>query len=148
MAACTCFNLRKASRAVTQLFEAALEASGLKVTQFTVLAVVSAAGTATMTDLARTLVMDRTTLTRNLRPLENRGLIDIDSGADRRTRFVALTRRGRAKLDAALPLWKRAQARMVGGLGRAAWGDLLAGLDVAVAVAQAPRSGVKDMPPG
>ena len=148
MAACTCFNLRKASRVVTQIFEAALEPSGLKATQFTVLAVVSAAGTATMTDLARALVMDRTTLTRNLRPLENQGLIAIESGADRRTRFVALTGRGRAKLEAALPLWKEAQARMLKGLGRAAWRDLLEGLDAAVAVAQAPRSGAKDMAPG
>lgn len=141
MAACTCFNLRKAARVVTQIFEAALEPSGLKATQFSVLAVLAAAGTATMTGLARALVTDRTTLTRNLRPLVKQGLIAIESGADRRTRFVALTGRGRAKLEAALPLWKKAQTRMVEGLGHAEWADLLKGLDAAVAVTQMPRSG-------
>ena len=118
--ACLCFNLRKAARAVTQLYDAALEPAGLRATQFSLLAVLDGRGgrdALTITDLARAMVMDRTTLTRNLGPIEKRGLVAIAPGDDRRTREVSLTRRGRQTLKHATPRWRHAQTRMLDALG-------------------------------
>ena len=90
----------------------------------------------TISQLAQGLVMDRTTLSRDLKPLEAQGLIQVSSGADRRRRTVALTARGRQVLTRALPLWERAQARMVEGLGPGGFRGLLRTASRAVAVAQ------------
>ena len=110
---CTCANLRKASRAVTQFYEAILRPTGLRVTQFTLLSAISVLGQPTITDLADALVMDRTTLTRNLKPLEKQGLVESASGQDKRTRLVRLTVPGQQLLADALPLWQEAQTKMV-----------------------------------
>ena len=80
---CTCFNLRKAARAVTQMYDAALKPSGLRATQFALLSVVESNGPAGITELARALVTDRTTLTRNLKPLLDQELLQVVDGADR-----------------------------------------------------------------
>ena len=133
---CACFNLRKAARAVTQLYDEVLAPSGLRGTQFSVLAVISAAGPATMTDLADTLVMDRTTLTRNLKPLLGRGLVERGEGEDRRQRPIAITAAGREALDQALPLWEKAQARIAGGLGAARWKGMVEDLNTAIRLAR------------
>ena len=129
---CTCFNLRKAARAVTRVYDEALKPSGLRATQFSLLSVVANRGPAGMTELARALVMERTTLTRNLKPLMDQGYLQVVDGADRRQRPIAVTPRGRKALDRALPLWRCAQAKIADGLGRARWEDLLRGLDEAV----------------
>lgn len=115
---CTCFNLRKASRAITGFYDEMLKPSGLRATQFTLLVVIHNAGDATINTLAKKLVMDRTTLTRNLKPLEKTGLIETSPGVDRRTRSVALSERGREKLRTSLPLWERAQDRLTGAFGQ------------------------------
>ena len=137
-ARCACFNIRKAARAVTQLYDATLEPSGLRATQFTLLMVLHGTGAVTMTRLSSEMVMDRTTLTRNLGPLEKRGLVEAAAGADRRTREIRLTARGREALAKALPLWRRAQSRVVGGLGQSHWDRLLPALAAAVAAARDP----------
>ena len=112
---CACFNLRKAARAVTQLYEAALAPSGIHATQFSVLTALALVDSAPLSRVADGLVMDRTTLTRNLRPLVRRGWVRIEAGdEDRRERYLSLTRSGRAALDRALPLWQQAQARLHG----------------------------------
>ncbi len=133
--ACLCFNLRKAARAVTQLYDAALEPAGLRATQFSLLAVLDGRGAVTITDLARAMVMDRTTLTRNLGPLEKQGRVAIAPGGDRRTREVSLTRRGRKALAAAMPRWRHAQTRMLDALGehraRHLLGELSGAIDAA-----------------
>ena len=90
VAACTCANLRKATRVVTQVYDAALQPVGLKATQFTVLAVLAERGEAPLTRLAETLVMDRTTLTRNLKPLVREGFIRIEPGVDEAARSRGL----------------------------------------------------------
>ncbi len=131
---CTCFNLRKAARAVTQYYDGALKPSGLRATQFTLLAAIYNAGPITIKRLAERLIMDRTTLTRNLRPLEKQGLIESASGEDRRTRAVTLTDRGREVLAQALPLWEQAQVEVVGRLGRERWSDMLGHLSSTVAL--------------
>ena len=90
------------------------------------------------TDLAQQLVMDRTTLTRNLTLLEHRGLVAIAMGDDQRTRLVTLTNQGREALMKALLLWEQAQTRIVSELGRAHWNTLLADLSDAVSLACEP----------
>ncbi len=134
--ACTCFNLRKASRAVTQYFEAALEPSGLKATQFSVLMVIANMGTAPMGKVARVLVMDRTTLSRNLRPLEKMNLIRVRPGDYPRVREISLTAPGRRKVEEARKLWKPAQARFTEGLGGGPFAALIKNLNRVVALAQ------------
>jgi DNA-binding MarR family transcriptional regulator len=133
-ATCTCGNLRRAMRAVTQAYDAALQPSGLKATQFTVLVAIARIGRPPLTRLAEALVMDRTTLSRNLRPLERDGLVAIAAGGDRRTREIRLTPKGRKALERALPLWERVQARMRDGLGRRRWQGLAGDLDRTVAL--------------
>lgn len=134
---CVCFNFRKAARAVTQLYDAMLEPSGLRATQFSLLAVLKIRRSVTISRLAREMVMDRTTLTRNLQPLEKRGLVTVVAGdKDRRTREVALTVRGRKALATAMPLWREAQARTVGAVGRARWKRLRSDFPPVVALAQ------------
>lgn len=114
---CTCVTLRRASRIVTQVYDEALERSGLRVTQYSLLGAVLRAGIANITGLAEDLVLDRTTLTRNLKPLERRGLIKVSAGVDQRERTVSLTAKGRETLERALPLWQHAQAMMQKRLG-------------------------------
>lgn len=132
--ACACFNLRKASRVMTQHFDEVLKPSGLLVTQFTILAAVAIAKSATVNELAKMLVMDRTTLTRNLKPLEREGWLKSEPGQDQRTRIIALTEAGEAVLAKALPLWKQAQSMVEKALGQQRWNTLLAHLVEAIAL--------------
>jgi DNA-binding MarR family transcriptional regulator len=134
---CACFNVRKAARAATQLYDDLLRPSGLRVTQFSLLTVVRLLGSATIGGLAEAAVMDRTTLTRNLKILAAAGLIVIREGDDARVREVTLTAAGRARLAAAQPYWERAQRRMAEALGPARLARLLGDLSAAVAAAQA-----------
>ena len=134
---CTCFSLRKAARAVTQMYDEALKPSGLRATQFSLLSMVKNTGPTGITELAKTLVTDRTTLTRNLKPLLSQELLEVVDGADRRQRPIALTSRGRDTLAQALPLWREVQARMAEGLGHTRWTGLLGDLNEAVRQAHA-----------
>ncbi len=131
---CVCFNLRKAARAVTQFYDARLKPSGLKATQLSLLFALAATGPINMKRLAGLMVMDRTTLTRNVRPLQRAGLVTSATGTDRRTRSLTLTGRGRDALRHALPLWRQAQDAVVGRLGAARWRDLRASLGKATAL--------------
>ncbi len=115
-----------AARAVTQLYDDTLKPVGLRGTQFTVLAALEQTGQIKITDLTEVLAMDRTTLTRNLRPLEERGLVEAARGEDRRERLISLTQQGWDILEQALPLWEQAQAKVVRGLGTETTSTLLA----------------------
>jgi DNA-binding MarR family transcriptional regulator len=132
---CACANLRGAARAVTRLYDDLLRPSGLQITQFTLLATIALAGTPPITQLAERLVMDRTTLTRNLKPLEKQGLIQVVAGEDQRLRLVSLTEPGRQALAKALPLWEQAQAQAVNALRAERFGALLADLSVIMGLA-------------
>jgi DNA-binding MarR family transcriptional regulator len=121
---CACFNLRRAARAITQLYDRALAPSGLRATQFTLLVALARAGAVPFTTLASALGMDRTTLTRNVGPLARDGLLTMRPGPDRRVKLVEITGRGRKTLAGAIPLWERAQRRITGGLGPARWDAL------------------------
>lgn len=114
---CCCFNLRKISRAVTQFFDRYLEQAGIRATQFTLLLSLSAISGKTLTEMAEGLVMDRTTLTRNLKPLERMGLITGVKLSDRRSKAYALTEKGKEIIQQGVPLWRKAQDRIVERLG-------------------------------
>lgn len=122
---CACFNLRKASRALTRFFDNSMQPGGIRGTQFSILVILSVAGLETVTRLSESLVMDRTTLTRNLRPLEKRGLIHLSQGEDKRTRTVALTPLGRKALADAYPHWETAQSMVMKKFGRKRFRSLL-----------------------
>jgi len=109
---CACFNVRKSARVLTKHYDEALHPLELKPTQFTILAVLSSVDAITVTDLAEFMVLDRTTLTRNLRPLEKQGMIKTNAGEDRRTRMISLSKKGLNKLEKAIPLWERAQEQV------------------------------------
>ncbi len=134
---CTCFGLRKAARAVTQMYDRALKPSGLRATQLSLLFAAERAGPRGIGELAELLVMDRTTLTRNLKPLLDRGLLENIEGADRRRRLIGITPAGREAMAQALPYWREAQLRMAGTLGRSRWWRLLGDLRDTAAQAQA-----------
>ena len=134
--ACTCANLRKAARAVTQVYDAALRPSGLKATQFSLLAALSQPDAVPLTKLADALVMDRTTLTRNLKPLVGKGFVRIDQGEDQRVRRISLTETGQDILDQARPLWRQAQSRLVESLGYERWSGLIDDLTATVTLVQ------------
>ena len=116
--ACACFNVRKTARVITQLYDEVLRPTGMRITQFALLMAAAGLGPVTVTRLAKLGAMDRTTLTRNLRPLEEQGLVHIEPGEDRRERQVTLTPRGQHALATAFPLWQEAQAKIVKGFGQ------------------------------
>ena len=133
---CVCFNIRKSARAITQLYEEALRPTGLRATQFTLLVATRVMGTGTINGLAKGLVMDRTTLTRNLQPLEKQGFIRImPCKEDRREREVTLTLAGQEILSDALPLWKAVQETVVQALGQGRVTRLLKDLSATVDLA-------------
>jgi DNA-binding MarR family transcriptional regulator len=128
---CNCSALRKASRRLSQLYDAALAPSGLRVTQFGVLVEIERRGKTppTIRELAEALVMDHSTIGQNLRPLERAGLVTLEADArDGRRRRVKLTREGRSRLEAARPLWREVQARFEGRFGERPAAELRATL--------------------
>jgi DNA-binding MarR family transcriptional regulator len=132
---CACFKLRKASRAVTQYYDAALEPCGLKVTQFSLLIALTLAGPAPIGVLAEELVMDRTTLTRNVEVLVRDGLAEVVQGKDKRTKLLQSTDKGRTVLTKAMPLWEDAQNSIVTRLGKQNWKELSQKLGAVTAMA-------------
>jgi DNA-binding MarR family transcriptional regulator len=111
-AACNCLALRQAARHVTQFYDQFLVPSGLRSTQYSILARLQRKGPMTINALAAELVMDRTTLGRNILPLQRDGLIAVGPGkTDRRSKDVRLTPAGIARWRSALKAWEKAQAR-------------------------------------
>jgi DNA-binding MarR family transcriptional regulator len=118
IASCTCLRLRKATRRVTQIYDQTLEPSGLTITQFSLLARLMPEEGLSIGELADALVMDPTTLTRNIKPLAESGFLQIYSDpGDRRRRMIALTKQGRDIIPVAYPLWRKAQAGLAALLG-------------------------------
>ena len=120
-----CASFRRASRALTQLYNQALRPLGLRATQFTILQVLSLAGEVSQGELAQILAMDSTTLTRTLRIMGREGWIAERRGEDRRERRLRLAKDGRHQFSRALPSWERAQAQLGSQLGDKRWHDLL-----------------------
>ncbi|MDJ0851685.1 MAG: MarR family winged helix-turn-helix transcriptional regulator [Myxococcota bacterium] len=116
---CACFAARRASRAITRLYEEPVAEAGLEPTQFTLLNAVLLLEPAPIGRLAWAIQAEETTVARNLRLLERKGLVAIDaSERDRRVREVRLTPAGRERLDAAQRGWREAQRRLEERLGK------------------------------
>lgn len=131
---CTCINLRVASRAMTRLYDEALSPSGIRITQLATLSALAFYGPFTIKALASALVMDRTTLTADLKPLEAQGFLELEQGLDRRTRIVAISERGRAALNRAIPLWQAIQGKIQTELGTPRLGRFLEDLREVVSI--------------
>ena len=137
-ASCACFNIRKTARAITNLYDAVLQPTGLRATHGILLMAIAMVGKPTISRLAGAMVMDRTTVARELKPLEDQGLIRITPGGDRRTRQVQLTEAGYAKRREVVPLWQAAQSKIIAeGLGHERWSRLYDELQEVVRLAQA-----------
>ena len=107
---CICGTLRRAARSATSVYDRALRPTGLRVTQFAVLRILERAGPLPVTRLAAEASLERTTMARNLDPLERRGLVRITADEDdARSRLAELTEEGRTALAEALPHWQEAQ---------------------------------------
>jgi DNA-binding MarR family transcriptional regulator len=125
---CACFNLRRAARLVTQHFDQAFRELGLRATQLSVLVAAYHVPDIPLSRLAKTLGMDRTSLTRNLKVLERKGLLYVKEGEDKRERRIGITPSGVDILKRAFPIWRRVQAEVEDALGEQKWPPLLSGL--------------------
>ncbi len=131
---CACTVLRQAARVATQHFDRALARSGLRISQLSVLTTLRYVGPKTINELAQTMVLDRTTLGRNLRPLQRDGYIAVQPGKDdRRTRKLVLTRKGETAATKAMDSWGEAQTSFENAIG----------LDNAIALSKLLRQVVK-----
>jgi DNA-binding MarR family transcriptional regulator len=118
-----------ASRAVTRVYDDMLRPVGLRATQLVVLVAVGSGEAVSITALAKLMGMDRSTLTRNLAPLEREGLIRVGKEGWRRSRTVEITKKGSGRLRQATSLWERAQDNLRQKLGIRKWSTIRAGLD-------------------
>ena len=119
---CACLAVRKASRLITQLYDHHLATVDLKITQFTLLNAVAAGGSVPINALANALATDRTTLTRNLKPLQDHGFLALTASTeDRRVKLLSLTPSGKKLLARAIPVWKKAHAEFLSKVGEAHW---------------------------
>lgn len=137
---CSAARLRRASRALSRFYDEILEPSGLRGTQFSVLVALSLTGGAPLLRLAEELGLDRTTMTRNLAPLERDGLVVSAPGPDRRIRLIQLSDSGRRALAKALPLWEKAQQQVIERLGEQRWRELMGALQTTQALGGAEVS--------
>jgi DNA-binding MarR family transcriptional regulator len=118
--ACLCSASRRAARAITRVFDRRLRSHGIRATQFSILVTLIGYGPATIGELADLLGIERTTLSRNLALIEAQGWVDITVGdEDARSRVIAVTRKGRDAVTAALPAWREAQADATAAIGEA-----------------------------
>ena len=134
--ACACSCLRRAARAVTQLYDEAFRPIGYRATQIGILKALAQMGSVTLSALAEETVTDRTTLTRNLRLLEKKGLIGLEAGDDRRERRICLMKRGRQVVETAHPAWLSVQEKVVRRIGRTRFDRMVSDLSAVVAVAR------------
>jgi DNA-binding MarR family transcriptional regulator len=110
-----------AARIVTRAYDDALRPVGLRATQLSVLIAVAIDGAMSITELADFLGMDRSTLTRNLTPLAAEGLVSVGVEGWRRSRELKITKKGRARMESAVPIWEQAQAALKRKVGERNW---------------------------
>lgn len=126
---CGSFNFRRTARAVTRLYDAALQESGIRSTQFAILVAIAKDQPVSIGRLAEVLVIDNTTLTRSLRLLKKEGLIAISNRAAKRQRFLSITAKGEHTLARSLPGWRKAHERFVATIGSGYWLELRSELE-------------------
>jgi len=128
---CVCFNLRWVARAVTQFYDAEMRRHGIRPTQGTILASLNAKNTWSMAELSDWLGMERTTLLRNLRPLQRDGFVKIAGGGRGNRVELTITAKGRKQIEKLTPAWKSAQRAAVKTLGEKRWSAILTDLETA-----------------
>jgi DNA-binding MarR family transcriptional regulator len=122
---CACFNVRRVSRVITQFYDAEVRRHGVRPTQTTVLTALRAKEGWGMAELSEFLGMERTTLLRNLRPLERDGLVSTRGGGRGGHVEIVITPKGRRTLAKTLPAWRSAQDKVVAILGRERWAQII-----------------------
>lgn len=133
---CACANLRKVARSLTQFYDGIMRPASLPVARFAILAHLARLGKQKISDLSKVMVMDRTTLTRNLRPLIKLHFVKISSGKDQRARIIVLTEKGRRALEKSYPYWQIAQSKLVEDLEPEEYRNLLSNLASFTTIAQ------------
>ena len=128
---CVCFNLRRVTRAVTQFYDSETRRHGIRPTQGSILSSLQAKDRWTMAELSDWLGMDRTTLVRNLRPLQRDGLVEVGGGGRGKLVELAITPKGRKQIEKLTPAWKSAQSAAVKTLGAKRWAAILSDLQAA-----------------
>lgn len=118
---CACFNSRKTARAVTQLYDAAMQPSGIRTTQFALLVGVAKTEPVSIGRLGEVLIIDRTTLTRSLRLMQREKLLSISPRSTMRQRFVTLSPKGWKALARSLPYWRKIHGQFVDKIGQGFW---------------------------
>jgi DNA-binding MarR family transcriptional regulator len=116
---CNLFYLRRAARAVSRQYSAVMKDSGLQATQFSVLFILNKSGSLSITELANKMGLDRTSMSRNLNPLQQQGLVSVADEGLNRTRAVTITTSGKKVLNKVLPLWRQAQEAFIEHMGQA-----------------------------
>ena len=122
---CLCNALRRASRAVSRLYDQELRGVGMRTTQYSLLSLLHRLGELRQGDLGPLTVLDETSLARALPPLVNRGWVAVREGEDRRERLVSITAAGTTQLAKARPAWERAQRRLQSALPGGVWENLM-----------------------
>ena len=118
---CACFDLRRATRAVSRMYDDFLRDAGLNITQFSLLRLICVEKDLSISTLGRYMVMDRTSITRALAPLERDRLIYSRTGADKRIRIISVTNKGRKLIESAEPKWRQAQEALMDTIGEDRW---------------------------
>jgi DNA-binding MarR family transcriptional regulator len=126
---CVCFNLRWVTRAMTQFFDAEMRRHGIRATQGTILVALNAKEIWTMAELSDVFGLERTTLVRNLRPLQRDGFATAEGGGRGGRVELAITPKGRKQIEKLMPAWRSAQRVAVETLGEQRWSDILADLE-------------------
>jgi DNA-binding MarR family transcriptional regulator len=133
---CVCYHLRRTSRSITQLYDTALQPSGIRSTQFALLVAIAKKEPINISEMGELLGMDQTTLSRSLRNLAGVGHITLVPGVDRRERLASLTTKGRQVLRKALPYWRRIQREVVSKLANPDWRNIQKNLKAVKDVSQ------------
>jgi DNA-binding MarR family transcriptional regulator len=128
---CVCFNLRWVTRAITQFYDAEMRRHGIRPTQGTILASLMGKESWSMADLSDWLGMERTTLVRNLRPLQRDGFVNVGGGGRGNLVELSITAKGRKQIEKLVPAWKSAQCAVVKTLGEKRWSAILSDLETA-----------------
>src|SRR5437879_13838971 len=121
LAECACFDLRKATRAVSRMYDDFLRDAGVNGTQFSLLRLIRTEKELSISTLGRYMVMDRTSITRALAPLERDRLIYSRTGTDKRIRIISVTNKGRKLVESAEPKWRQAQAALIETIREGRW---------------------------
>lgn len=135
---CACFNVRRISRAITQFYDAEVGHYGLRPTQTPILGALQAREGWGMADLSEFLGMERTTLLRNLRPLQRDGLVRAKGGGRGGHVELEITEKGRKALAKSLPAWRSAQDKVIAILGKERWSSIISDLEDVAAKLKEP----------